>query len=105
MTEFNTRVSKGEYEIIFKTDKGSDYTEIQEAIRKNILRNKPQILSRNVTRIETEKSLLFHTSLTSKINSNGIPETCKHVLYGDDENCEGDCNECWRKGMPEDVVD
>lgn len=32
MTEFNSRVSKDEYEIIFKTDKCSDYTEIQEAI-------------------------------------------------------------------------
>ena len=33
MTEFNSRVSKNEYEIIFKTDKWSDYTEVQEAIR------------------------------------------------------------------------
>lgn len=46
MTEFNTCVSKGEYEIIFKTDKWSDYTEIQEAIRKIIDRNRTQILSR-----------------------------------------------------------
>lgn len=36
MTEFNTRVSKGEYEITFKTDEWSDYTEIQEAIRRII---------------------------------------------------------------------
>ena len=47
MTEFNTRVSKGEYEIIFKTDKAADYREIQEAIRKIIDRNRTQILSRN----------------------------------------------------------
>ena len=46
MTEFNTRVSKGEYEIIFKTDKVADYREIQEAIRKIIDRNRTQILSR-----------------------------------------------------------
>lgn len=32
MTEFNSRVGKDEYEIIFKTDKCSDYTEIQEVI-------------------------------------------------------------------------
>ena len=46
MTEFNTRVSKGKYEITFKTDEWSDYTEIQEAIRRIIDRNKTQILSR-----------------------------------------------------------
>lgn len=40
MTEFNSRVSKDEYEITFKTDKWSDYTEIQEAIREIIDRNK-----------------------------------------------------------------
>lgn len=33
MAEFNSRVSKNEYEIIFKTDKWSDYTEVQEAMR------------------------------------------------------------------------
>lgn len=47
MTEFNTRVSKGEYEIIFKTDKWSDYTEVQEAIRGIIDRNRIQSISRN----------------------------------------------------------
>ncbi len=49
MTEFNSRVSKDEYEIIFKTDKWSDYTEVQEVIR-NILdqdRNRSQSVSRN----------------------------------------------------------
>lgn len=46
MTEFNTRVSKGEYEIVFKTDKVADCREIQEAIRKIIDRNRTQILSR-----------------------------------------------------------
>lgn len=48
MIEFNTRVSKDEYEIIFKTDKWFDYKEIQEAIRKIIDRNRNQILSRNI---------------------------------------------------------
>lgn len=47
MTEFNSRVSKNEYEIIFKTDKWSDYTEIQEAIIGIIDRNKSQSVSRN----------------------------------------------------------
>lgn len=47
MTEFNTRVSKDEYEIIFKTDKWSDYTEVQEAIRRIIDRNRTQSISRN----------------------------------------------------------
>lgn len=47
MTEFNTRVSKGEYEIIFKTDKWSDYTEIQEAIRGIIDQNRTQSISQN----------------------------------------------------------
>lgn len=47
MTEFNSRVSKDEYEIIFKTDKWSDYTEIQEAIRGIIDRNRSQSISRN----------------------------------------------------------
>lgn len=47
MTEFNTRVSKGEYEIIFKTDKWSDYTEVQEVIRGIIDRNRTQSVSRN----------------------------------------------------------
>ena len=49
MTEFNSRVSKDEYEIIFKTDKWSDSTEVQEVIR-NILdqdRNRSQSVSRN----------------------------------------------------------
>lgn len=48
MTEFNSRVSKDKYEIIFKTDKVADYKEIQEAIRKIIDRNRTQILSRNI---------------------------------------------------------
>ena len=47
MTEFNSRVSKDEYEIIFKTDKWSDYTEIQEAIRGIIDRNMTQSISQN----------------------------------------------------------
>lgn len=47
MTEFNSRVSKNEYEIIFKTDKWSDYTEVQEAIRGIIDRNRTQSVSRN----------------------------------------------------------
>lgn len=47
MTEFNSRVSKNEYEIIFKTDKWSDYTEVQEAIRGIIDRNRTQSISRN----------------------------------------------------------
>lgn len=47
MTEFNTRVSKGEYEIIFKTDKVADYREIQEAIRNILDRNRTQSISRN----------------------------------------------------------
>jgi hypothetical protein len=47
MTEFNSRVSKDEYEIIFKTDKWSDYTEVQEAIRGIIDRNRSQSVSRN----------------------------------------------------------
>ena len=47
MTEFNSRVSKDEYEIIFKTDKWSDYTEIQEAIRGIIDRNRSQNILRN----------------------------------------------------------
>lgn len=46
MTEFVSKVSKNEYEIIFKTDKVADYREIQEAIRKIIDRNRTQILSR-----------------------------------------------------------
>lgn len=41
----------------------------------------------------------------ARINSNGIPGVCLHFLYGDDENCEGDCNKCWRKEMSEDVID
>lgn len=48
MTEFISRVSKNEYEIIFKTDKWSDYTEVQEAIRGIIDRNRTQILSRYI---------------------------------------------------------
>ena len=47
MTEFNSRVSKNEYEIVFKTDKWSDYTEIQEAIRGIIDQNRTQSISRN----------------------------------------------------------
>lgn len=47
MTEFNSRVSKNEYEIIFKTDKWSDYTEVQEAIRGIIDRNRTQSVSCN----------------------------------------------------------
>lgn len=47
MTEFNSKVSKNEYEIIFKTDKWSDYTEVQEAIRGIIDRNRTQSISRN----------------------------------------------------------
>ena len=47
MTEFNSRVSKNEYEILFKTDKWSDYTEVQEAIRGIIDRNRTQSISRN----------------------------------------------------------
>lgn len=47
MTEFNSRVSKNEYEIIFKTDKWSDYTEIQEAIRGIIDQNRTQSISQN----------------------------------------------------------
>lgn len=48
MTEYISRVSKNEYEIIFKTDKWSDYTEVQEAIRGLIDRNRTQILSRYI---------------------------------------------------------
>lgn len=47
MTEFNSKVSKNEYEIIFKTDKWSDYTEVQEAIRGIIDRNKSQRVPQN----------------------------------------------------------
>lgn len=45
MTEFNSKVSKNEYEIIFKTDTWSDYTAVQEAIRGIIDRNKSQRVS------------------------------------------------------------
>lgn len=42
----------------------------------------------------------------ARINSNGIPGMCVHFMYGD-ESCEccGDCNKCWRKGVPEHVVE
>ncbi len=48
MTEFVSKVNRDEYEIIFKTDKWSDYAEVQETIRKIIDRNKTQILSRYI---------------------------------------------------------
>lgn len=41
----------------------------------------------------------------ARINSNGIPGVCLHFLYGDYETCEGDCNKCWRKEMPECVIE
>lgn len=47
MAEYVSRVSKNDYEITFKTDKWSDYIEIQEAIRRVIDRNKNQIISQN----------------------------------------------------------
>ena len=47
MTEFILKVSKNEYEIIFNTDKWSDYVEIQETIRDIIDRNRTQSISRN----------------------------------------------------------
>lgn len=48
MTEFVSKINRNEYEIIFKTDKWSDYTEVQEAIRGIIDRNRTQILSRYI---------------------------------------------------------
>ena len=42
----------------------------------------------------------------ARINSNGIPGMCIRFMYGDDAcECCGDCNKCWRKGMPEHVID
>lgn len=47
MTKFYSRVGKDEYEITFKTDKWSDYIEIQEAIRRIIDRQRSQSISQN----------------------------------------------------------
>lgn len=40
MAEYVSRVSKNDYEITFKTNKWSDYREIEEAIRRIIDRNR-----------------------------------------------------------------
>lgn len=47
MAEYVSRVSKNDYEITFKTNNWSDYTEIQEAIRGIIDRNRSQSILRN----------------------------------------------------------
>lgn len=47
MAEYVSRVSKNDYEITFKTNNWSDYTEIQEAIRGIIDQNRAQSISRN----------------------------------------------------------
>lgn len=40
MAEYVSKVSKNDYEITFKTNKWSDYREIEEAIRRIIDRNR-----------------------------------------------------------------
>lgn len=59
MTEFNTRISKGEYEIIFKTNIWSEYKEIQEAMRSIIDSHKTKPVRSNTnTHIGTMKEIL-----------------------------------------------